>query len=88
MNANMNLVIRRLIPAIYAVAMIIGFLVSNTAGIVVVIVAGVLSAVAWQILGRTNPTPRNPGRPPRNRNRDRLASRAASGPVRCRPGTC
>jgi hypothetical protein len=88
MNANRKLIIRRLVPALYVLAMIIGFLVSETAGIVVVIVAGLLSAVAWQYLGRTSPAPEGSGQRPRNRQRNRLPSRTASGPARCRPGTC
>jgi hypothetical protein len=70
----MNLVVRRLIPALYGVAVLIGFLINTTTGIVVTIVGGVLSAVAWPILARTNPVPEGLGRQ-RNRKRYRLSQR-------------
>jgi hypothetical protein len=67
MNANTKRTVRRIIPLIYIIAMIVGFLVSDTVGLIVVIVAGLLSAVAWGGLGGHNPVS---ARRSRDRQRD------------------
>ncbi len=70
MNANTKRTIRRLIPLIYVIAMIVGFLVNDTVGLIVVIVAGLLSAVAWGGLGGGNPLGAGASRRSRDRQRD------------------
>jgi hypothetical protein len=70
MNANTKRTIRRLIPLIYVIAMIAGFLVNDAVGLIVVIVAGLLSAVAWGGLGGSSPLSAGARRRSRDRQRD------------------
>jgi hypothetical protein len=63
--------IRNLIPPVYGVLVILGFLISTIAGVVVLIVAGALSGVLWSSLSGRRSAPSDAG------TRDeRLAARA------------
>jgi hypothetical protein len=63
--------IRNSIPAIYALLIVAGFLISATVGVIVVIVGGALSGVLWSSLSRGRSTVANVGR-----RGDRGAARA------------
>ena len=63
---------RNLIPPIYAVLIVAGFLIGGaTAGIVVLIVGGAAGGLLWASLGRGGPAPSEESR------EDRIAARAA-----------
>lgn len=70
MNPDTKRIIRRFIPLIYVIAMIVGFLINDTVGLIVVIVAGLLSAVAWGGLGGSSPLAAGARRRSRDRQRD------------------
>ncbi|MFI1094817.1 hypothetical protein [Streptomyces sp. NPDC020917] len=64
----MNQNLRRITPAVYAAAILVGFLINTTAGIVVIVVGGILSSMVYTMTrgGGEGATPR---RAPRQRNR-------------------
>ena len=59
--------IRNVIPVVYALLILGGFLISPGVGVAVVIVGGMLSGLAWSTLGRGGSD---------GRQRDRGAARA------------
>jgi hypothetical protein len=64
---------RNLIPPIYAVVVLAGFLISSIAGIIVLVVGGSLSGVLWSALsGRRSASPDDGAT-----REDRAANRAA-----------
>jgi hypothetical protein len=62
---------RNLIPPIYALAVLAAFLISATAGVIVLIVGGSLSGLLWSAISRHRPTPVETGT-----REDRAAARA------------
>lgn len=68
---NTTRALRAAIPAIYSAAILIGFLISAKAGIVVIIGGALLSAAAYAVAGRAAAPAAGSRRPPRTRNRNR-----------------
>ena len=66
--------IRNVIPPIYAVLILLGFLISSSAGLVILIVGGALSGILWSALSAGGPAGPGGGRN-RNRNRNRSGRR-------------
>jgi len=73
MNDNTKRTIRRLIPLVWVVVAIVGFLVNDTVGLILVIAVGIASVVAYGALGGRGPV-RAAGRS-RDRQRDRQRDR-------------
>jgi len=61
--------VRAGIPALYAAAILIGFLINAKTGVIVAIGGAVVASALYTIIGRATSTPENARRPPRNRNR-------------------
>jgi hypothetical protein len=75
MNENTKRTIRRLIPLVWVVVAIVGFLVNDTVGLILVIAVGIGSVVAYGALGGRGPV-RAAGRTrSRDRQRDRQRDR-------------
>ena len=72
MNDNTKRTIRRLIPLVWVVVAIVGFLVNDTVGLILVIAVGIASVVAYGALGGRGPV--RAGRS-RDRQRDRQRDR-------------
>lgn len=51
--------VRNVIPPVYALLILLGFLISSTAGLVIVIVGGALSGILWSGLSAGGPSGRN-----------------------------
>lgn len=65
--------IRNVIPPIFGLVTLGGFVISATVGVIVLVVAGALSAILWTLLSRGGtPSERN-----RDRGRDRSSRRAS-----------
>jgi hypothetical protein len=73
MNENTKRTIRRLIPLVWVVVAIVGFLVNDTVGLILVIAVGIGSVAASGALGGRGPV-RAGGRS-RDRQRDRQRDR-------------
>jgi hypothetical protein len=71
MNENTKRTIRRLIPLVWVVVTIVGFLVNDMVGLILLIAAGILSAAAYGALGGRGPV----GAGSRTRSRDRVRDR-------------
>jgi hypothetical protein len=67
MNENTKRTIRRLIPLVWVVVAIVGFLVSDTVGLILVIAVGIGSVAAYGALGGRGPV----GAVGRSRDRQR-----------------
>ena len=70
MNENTKRTIRRLIPLVWVVVAIVGFLVSDTVGLILVIAVGIGSVAAYGALGGRGPV--GAGGRSRDRQRDRV----------------
>jgi hypothetical protein len=64
--------IRNVIPPIYGLLVIVGFIVSTTAGVVVLAAGGAISGLLWSALSG------GPGSGDRNRDRSARTERRAS----------
>jgi hypothetical protein len=69
MNANTKRMIRRFIPLVWVIVTIVGFLVNDTVGLILLVAAGLLSVVAYGALGGNIPV--GAGARPRSRDRQR-----------------
>jgi hypothetical protein len=67
----MNVNVKWAIPAVYAAAVIIGFLINTTAGVIIVIAGAIVSSLLYTMIARATATPATARRPPRQRNRVR-----------------
>jgi hypothetical protein len=67
----MNRGLRAAIPALYSVAILIGFFISTKTGIIIAVVGAVVSSALYAIIARTTMAPDTGRRPPRQRSRAR-----------------
>ena len=65
----MNQNLRRITPAVYAAAILVGFLINPTVGIAVIIVGGILSSLVYTMTRGGAAGGATPRRAPRQRNR-------------------
>jgi hypothetical protein len=67
----MNKSLRAGVPALYAAAILIGFLINTKTGVIVAIGGAVVSSALYVIIARTTAAADTGRRPPRQRNRAR-----------------
>jgi hypothetical protein len=75
MNENTKRTIRRLIPLVWVVVAIVGFLVNDTVGLILVIAVGIGSVAAYGALGGRGPVGAGGRARSRDRQRDRQRDR-------------
>jgi hypothetical protein len=68
----MNMGVKAIIPMVYAAAVLIGFLINTTAGVIIAIGGALISAALYTMFARTGAAANGAARrPPRQRNRVR-----------------